>query len=296
LSTNRKLCFVIMPFSRTTEKHTERYWTDHFQNFLRPLIEESSQLEARRSEPLRGDILKQIITDLTVSPIVIADLTDHNPNVFWELGVRQSFKYSTITIAEVGTALPFDVFGKGTLFYHDSHIGNEQFSSDFKKAITHCLTNPNSPDSSVLETLSGRGTLYEIIHGHEMLRRLDALVEECNWNYSLLQNVEKRVAKNKKNPKDKEYTTSRFMSAAVELLLIDRYLDEDKAFYETIGACFASIPALNDMLRNWRLYSDSVEYWFEENANVYYERFKKHKEVLIAAQKKLTERVSNVVL
>lgn len=285
-----------MPFSRTTEKHTERYWTDHFQNFLRPLIEESSQLEARRSEPLRGDILKQIITDLTVSPIVIADLTDHNPNVFWELGVRQSFKYSTITIAEVGTALPFDVFGKGTLFYHDSHIGNEQFSSDFKKAITHCLTNPNSPDSSVLETLSGRGTLYEIIHGHEMLRRLDALVEECNWNYSLLQNVEKRVAKNKKNPKDKEYTTSRFMSAAVELLLIDRYLDEDKAFYETIGACFASIPALNDMLRNWRLYSDSVEYWFEENANVYYERFKKHKEVLIAAQKKLTERVSNVVL
>jgi len=36
-------------------------------------------------------------------------LTDYNPNVFWELGVRQSFKHNTITIAEEGVILPFDV-------------------------------------------------------------------------------------------------------------------------------------------------------------------------------------------
>ncbi|NVM45355.1 MAG: hypothetical protein HWN79_10600 [Candidatus Lokiarchaeota archaeon] len=67
-------------------------------------------------EAMREDILKKIIQSLVTSPIVLADLTDHNPNVFWELGVRQSFKHNTITIAEEGTKLPFDVSPKATIF------------------------------------------------------------------------------------------------------------------------------------------------------------------------------------
>lgn len=296
MSANKKLCFVIMPFSETSEKHTEKYWTDHFQNFLKPLIEECGQLEARRSESLRGDILKQIITNLVVSPIVVADLTDFNPNVYWELGVRQSFRYGTITIAEVGTALPFDVFAKGTLFYHDSHIGNEQFCSDFKRTIGHCLVSPNSPDSSVLETLSGRGTLFEIIHRAEILRRIDALIEEYNWNHKLLLEIIGLVKKNKKNLEDRTWVSSRFMSAAAELLVIDRYLDENQSFYETIGICLTSVSALNEMLRVWGTSPESAEEWFEKNGGLYKKRFKKHKKALSAAQRKLFERVSDVVL
>lgn len=116
MSKKRKRCFVIMPFSETSEEHTEQYWTKHFKTFLKPLIEESGDLEVYRSKPLRGDILKQIIAELVVSPIVVADLTDGNPNVFWELGVRQSFKHGTITIAEEGTDIPFDLSVKGILF------------------------------------------------------------------------------------------------------------------------------------------------------------------------------------
>ena len=92
MSELRARCFVIMPFSKSSDSHTEEYWTNHFTNFLKPLIEEIPYLEASRVKSLRGHILKQIITDLVVSPIVVAELTDHNPNVFWELGVRQSFK------------------------------------------------------------------------------------------------------------------------------------------------------------------------------------------------------------
>jgi len=93
MSANREICFVITPFSKTTDEHTKRYWTEHFKSFLKPLIDENPDLEARRSKPLRGDILREIITDLVVSRVVVADLTDHNPNVYWELGVRQSFKH-----------------------------------------------------------------------------------------------------------------------------------------------------------------------------------------------------------
>ena len=82
MSTNRKICFVIMPFSKTTDEHTEDYWAEHFDSFLKPLIEENPNLEARRSEALRGDVLKQIITDLVISPVVVADLTDNNCTIF----------------------------------------------------------------------------------------------------------------------------------------------------------------------------------------------------------------------
>ena len=89
-----------MPFSKTKEHHTEEYWKRQFNSYLKPLIQRNPQLEAIRSEPLRGDIASQIITDLANDEIVVADLTDHNPNVFWELGVRQSFKHRTVTIAD----------------------------------------------------------------------------------------------------------------------------------------------------------------------------------------------------
>lgn len=161
MSTKPKRCFVIIPFSQTSEEHTEDYWNKHFEYFLKPLIKECGDLEVSRSEALRGDILKQIIRDLYDSSIVVADLTDKNPNVFWELGVRQSFKHGTVTIAEQDTKIPFDISTKGTLYYYPkNHVKNERFREQFKKAIMDCLSNPDSPDSQVLEVIPGRGTRH----------------------------------------------------------------------------------------------------------------------------------------
>ena len=135
-------CFVIMPFSKTSETHTEDYWTKHFETFLKINIDPIPNIKAYRSEPLREDILKQIIRELVTAEVVIADITDHNPNVFWELGVRQSFKHRTITIAEEGTSLPFDISSKSTLFYSPKdHLKNTKFTTKLKNAIKDCLKN-----------------------------------------------------------------------------------------------------------------------------------------------------------
>lgn len=220
-----------MPFSKTSEKHTKEYWTEHFNSFLRPLIEGCSELKAHRSEPLRGDILKQIITELAICPVVVADLTDLNPNVFWELGVRQSFKHGTVTIAEKGTKVPFDVSVKGTLFYNpEDHIENAKFSRQFERAIKDCLSHPERPDSHVLETVSGRGTLFQIIRRDEAIRRAKALIYECKVNMKLLNKVYDTARKNQKTPKKREFVTARFRYSAVELLVTTRYLDEEEAF------------------------------------------------------------------
>lgn len=157
-------CFVIMPFSKTSEIHTEEYWTDHYEIFLKPIIEECG-LEAYRSKAMRGNLVKEIIQNLKNSLVVVADLTDNNPNVFFELGTRQTLRYGTVTIIEDGHNIPFDVSTKGTLkYYPKNHIKNPSFIQQFKEAIQDCIENPARPDSIVLDTLPPQNIDNVILH------------------------------------------------------------------------------------------------------------------------------------
>lgn len=251
-------CFVIMPFSETLKEHTEEYWNKHYNQFLKPLIE-SYPLIAERSSPLRGDILRQIITELITAPIVVADLTDSNPNVYWELGVRQSFKHCTITIAEYGTVLPFDIGVKGTLYYYpNNHIKMQEFTNQFKLAIKDCLYNPTFPDSHVLETIGGRGTLFQILTKQESLRRMDAISDEIDHNLEVIKDVKYRCGKNAKLRKENKsvdcnVTTARNRVISVEALIVNRYIDADSKFYSTAENYYGCCTGFNEQLSAWDL-------------------------------------------
>ncbi len=297
----KQKCFVIMPFSKTSEKHTEEYWTKHYETFIKPLVESGHPLIAERSSPLRGDILRQIITDLVTAPIVVADLTDANPNVYWELGVRQSFKHGTITIAEDGTALPFDLGGKGSLFYFTGdHIKMQDFRSQFNEAIDDCLKNPDLPDSHVLETISGRGTLYQIIMRNETLRRLDALISEIDRNKTVLQSVvyncnnnikKKEEVKAKGEQASSIFTTDRFRLVAVEMLVINRYVDADKTFYEKAEEHMDGLISFNDQLSIWEDKPKSTEPWLLDASKGRKSRMDNFRKLVIE-NKKVIEAIS----
>jgi hypothetical protein len=240
-----------MPFSQTIDEHTEDYWTKHYERFLKPLIEECSTLEAHRSTALREDITRQIILDLVESPVVVADLTDANPNVYWELGVRQSFMHGTITIAQRGTEPPFDISTKGILFYDSTHLDEDDFRKNFKTAIEDCLEHPDRPDSRVLETTSGRGSLYEIIRRDETLRRLDAVLSECDYNQGMLKQVIEQIKHNQEDPENRTIATARFRLYAIELLVTNRYVDDDSSFYAVAELCCDDLSTLNFQLGLW---------------------------------------------
>ena len=81
-----------MPFS-TTESCSEDEWTLLFEALFKPAIEGANlDYECRRSVATRGNIVASILQELKESYVVLADLTDHNANVFYELGVRHSQK------------------------------------------------------------------------------------------------------------------------------------------------------------------------------------------------------------
>lgn len=259
MTTEAKRCFVIMPFSETTDVHTEEYWNQHFEYFLKPMIEENNHLFAYRSEPLHGDILRQIISNLVTAHVVVADLTDYNPNVFWELGVRHSFKQSTVTIAESGTELPFDLGSKGTLFYYpNDHIKNEKFKRQFSKTIADCLLHPEAPDSPVLDTITGRGTLFEMMRRDEVVRRLEAITSEIKTNRFVMH---KTIESTKKH----EIIYARMQVASLQLLVTERYVNADGLFYESADTLLLMLIVYNERLSRWYDNYNDCAKWFEEN-------------------------------
>jgi hypothetical protein len=286
MAQDQKRVFVIMPFSKTTEEHTEDYWTQHFDCFLKPLIEECGELNAVRSEALRGDILRQIITDLVISPIVVADITDSNPNVYWELGIRHSFKQCTVTVAEFGTRLPFDLSAKGTQFYYPkNHIKNERFKKDFRRVVQDCLTHPEAPDSPVLETISGRGTIYEIIRRDEVIRRLRALISEHSNNKLLLDQLCDQLEKG-------AIISGRFRTPSAELLMTNRYVEGTEDSYGDVERYYNYATAMNERLVTVHS-TDEIERfkeWFYRNKENYYSIFDNYERVLKMIQDKLEAR------
>lgn len=274
-----------MPFSQTSVDHTEEYWTSLYEEYLKPLIEKHERINVFRSAARREDLLSEIIKNIITQHIVIADLTDYNPNVFWELGVRQSFQHRTITIAEYGTKIPFDIGKKGTLFYHPKDIiKSESFRSDIIVAIQDCIENPDRPDSIVLESISGRGSLYEIIRKDEVKRRITALKSEYEFNYSCLNGVirsvkenleiQKKMAKKEEVKDNQKYETRRMRHSAIELLVTNRYLDASEEFYDIADTYYDNLLRLNDQLQIWESLPAGFESYIKKTEKIYIEEYK----------------------
>lgn len=231
-----------MPFSKTAT-HNEKYWTRHYEQFLKPLIEKEGKITAKRSEPLRGSLSNEIILDLIQSDVVIADLTDHNPNVFLELGIRLSFKHGTITIAEEDTSIPFDIKHKSILFYNPDHMENHLFEKNFLKALNDVINNQGKTDSPVLESITGRNTLYSLIHKEEILRKIDGCICEVNENLYIINDWKKSIKKYKKifafEYKIHIYTLTN--------LLTERYLELNNEEFIALNKILTEITATHEV-------------------------------------------------
>ena len=99
---NKKLCFVLMPFS---EERREVY-----EKAIKPACQ-SAGFESLRVDELEGvfNINRKIIEHIFKSDAVIADLTDWKPNVFYEMGVTHAIDNKTVMIIQKKDPLPFDV-------------------------------------------------------------------------------------------------------------------------------------------------------------------------------------------
>jgi hypothetical protein len=79
---------------------------------VEPAIEELGlDLAVVRADKLTrpGMISQQILEHVLGARLVVADLSFHNPNVFYELAIRHSTKLPTVLISRTAERIPFDI-------------------------------------------------------------------------------------------------------------------------------------------------------------------------------------------
>src|SRR5579859_5391024 len=212
-SVGNRQCFVIAPIG--PEGSAVRRRSDQILSYvIRPVVEPLGYSAVRGDEMQRGGLITtQVLDRIIEDELVIADLTDQNPNVFYELAVRHMVRKPFVQLMANDQALPFDVQGMRTILIDvndlDSvHSAMEQLhqaieameqESEIVTPTSLALTLLNlrdSPDSAerslsqIIQMLQTTTEIVQEIHdqtsaaaiGHtgdvEALRRLRQLVEK----------------------------------------------------------------------------------------------------------------------
>lgn len=125
-----KLCFVMMPFSEQFDRV--------YRELIAPAVVDAGLTAVRADEiSSAGFIMEQIRAAIQQSRLCVADLTDRNPNVLYELGFAQAANKSVVLLASELTDLPFDVSGFRVIRYG---LGIEEARQALRAAIAAELT------------------------------------------------------------------------------------------------------------------------------------------------------------
>lgn len=115
-------CFYITPIGEDGSEQRK-----HADLFMGSIVEPALNklgLKVVRSDTINsaGMITSQIIEHLFKAKLVIADLSFHNPNVFYELSFRHSLGKPVIHLIRSNDSIPFDIHSFRTIKIDDSSI------------------------------------------------------------------------------------------------------------------------------------------------------------------------------
>lgn len=102
-------CFVIMPIA-DPEGYEAGHFKKVYEDIFRPACDKAGFKPCRADDITQTNLIHEdILRRLIESPIAICDLSSRNPNVLFELGLRQAFDKPTVLVQEIGTPRIFDI-------------------------------------------------------------------------------------------------------------------------------------------------------------------------------------------
>ncbi len=146
-----RTCFVAMPMRKNG---TPEY--SHFRaifNHLRPIVERHGYRVIRADDIQKtGAITKDIVTQLGNADLVIADLSELNPNVFYELGVRHALRGNgTLMILDEKRTpdIPFDLSAYRVIKFVGELEGMDSLTTQLESFLAQLGTDEAARDNPV---------------------------------------------------------------------------------------------------------------------------------------------------
>jgi hypothetical protein len=87
------------------------------------------------------DVVDEIWAAITKARVVIADCTDRNPNVFYEIGIAHTIGKPVILVTQDAADVPFDLRHRRYIEYQFTPRGMADFEKKLKRTITEVLEN-----------------------------------------------------------------------------------------------------------------------------------------------------------
>lgn len=156
-NTNNKKekCFVIMPISDQGD-YPKGHFQKVYEQIFVPAIKEAGYDAFRVDEDnMCTQIVEKIFKAIQECPMALCDLSNRNPNVLYELGIRQAYDKPVVLVQDDKTERIFDISGINTISYNSSRLYEEVL--DARGKITEAiLTMKEGRHTSIIKVLKAQ--------------------------------------------------------------------------------------------------------------------------------------------
>lgn len=122
--TARAQAFMVMPFGRADLEVV-------YNDFVKPVLEARCGLACIRGDDIFGSnvVMDDVRASIASADIVIADLTEKSPNVFYEVGISHAMDKPVLLLAQSLDDVPFDLRHRRVLLYEYTPQGCKQLEA-----------------------------------------------------------------------------------------------------------------------------------------------------------------------
>jgi hypothetical protein len=177
-------CFFIAPIG-DDESEIRKRSNDVRDWVVKPAAKAAADLTTVRADDVGepGQITAQAVQHCLKAKAAVADLTEGNPNVYYELSVRHGALLPVVLIAEVGTKLPFDISQSRVIFFDHRDLSSsgqakEELQGQIEASLSGTPDNPISDGMRLAELKAGNAEEQTLAMVVERLHRLSNITEQ----------------------------------------------------------------------------------------------------------------------
>ncbi|MGI3746274.1 MAG: hypothetical protein ACRYF8_12370 [Janthinobacterium lividum] len=172
--TGKKNCFVITPIGGG-DTPTRRAADGLISSVIKPIMADLEyEVHVAHEISITGSISRQVIEHILTADLVIANLSELNPNVMYELAVRHCTQLPVVALAVEGTRLPFDISDERTVFYTNDMRGVVELVPALRAAID-AVVQRGETDNPVSRVLKNRVLIDSLDQGDAKTILIDRL-------------------------------------------------------------------------------------------------------------------------
>lgn len=177
-----KQCLVICPFGRPNSDIRKR--SDMLLEYVIKKAVEKYGYSVYRADldAQPGIVTIHVIQHLIEDALVIADITNRNPNVFYELAIRHAIRKPFIQLISEGEEIPFNIQEIQTIKYDVQDIASHKRTIEtIEKQIIYYESGGKvtSPITVAIDGIIGTRSLEQFKHMIDKLTELDNSILEA---------------------------------------------------------------------------------------------------------------------